>query len=282
MPSLRTFLVLGRVSNLPTVWSNCLAAWLIAEAGPWHRFVLLCLGATLLYVGGMFLNDAFDENFDRLHRRNRPIPSGQISAGLVWAIGLGLMVVGYGAVAALGVAPALFGALLVVAILLYNWLHKMIALSPLLMAACRFFLFLLAASATRYGLNGFAIWGAVVLAGYIVGLSYVARRESLPGALSLWPLLFLGSPILLCFLANDGPYRLGAAALCVAFAAWTAYPLSYLFRGPGRNVGYCVSGLLAGIALTDALVVGLHLWATPVFVGLFLLALLAQRFVPAT
>ena len=28
MASFRTFLTLGRVSNLPTVWSNCLAGWL--------------------------------------------------------------------------------------------------------------------------------------------------------------------------------------------------------------------------------------------------------------
>ena len=30
---LRTLLVLGRASNLPTVWSNCLAGWLLGEGG---------------------------------------------------------------------------------------------------------------------------------------------------------------------------------------------------------------------------------------------------------
>lgn len=282
MPPLRTLLVLGRVSNLPTVWSNCLAAWLVADGGSWGRFLLLNLGATLLYIGGMFLNDAFDESFDRLHRRNRPIPNGDIKASTVWSLGFGMLGAGYLCVSLLGTDSALLGALLVAAILLYNWLHKMVAVSPVLMAACRFFLFLLAASATRFGLNGAAIWGALVLACYIVGLSYVARRESLPGALSLWPLLFLAAPAILCLLTNDGSYRAGAVVLVAGFIVWTTHPLSYLFRSSDRNIGYCVSGLLAGIALTDALVAGWDPWTTPVFVALFVMALVFQRFVPAT
>ena len=48
---LRVLLVVGRVSNLPTVWSNSLAAWLLGGGGAWGRFGLLCAGATLLYTG---------------------------------------------------------------------------------------------------------------------------------------------------------------------------------------------------------------------------------------
>src|SRR5919106_1715629 len=91
---LRTLLVLGRASNLPTVWSNCLAGWALAGGLPLTgdfrqmidepvRFLILCLGASLLYIGGMYLNDAFDADFDRQHRRERPIPSGAIGAGAV-------------------------------------------------------------------------------------------------------------------------------------------------------------------------------------------------------
>src|SRR5947199_6025840 len=83
-PYWRTLLDLGRVSNLPTVWSNCLAGWLLGGGGPAWRFALLCFGATCLYVGGMYLNDAFDVEFDREFRRDRPIPSGAISLQAVW------------------------------------------------------------------------------------------------------------------------------------------------------------------------------------------------------
>ncbi len=83
-PHWQTLLVLGRVSNLPTVWSNCLAGWLLGGGGHGLDFLILLLGASLLYVGGMFLNDAFDQEFDRVSRRERPIPSGQIDAAEVW------------------------------------------------------------------------------------------------------------------------------------------------------------------------------------------------------
>src|SRR5258706_13541584 len=87
MSKLRALLVLGRVSNLPTVWSNCLAAWLLGGDGGWSMLVWICAAATLVYSGGMYLNDAFDVEFDRAYRRERPIPSGAISPGAVWAVG---------------------------------------------------------------------------------------------------------------------------------------------------------------------------------------------------
>jgi 4-hydroxybenzoate polyprenyltransferase len=76
----RVMLVLGRVSNLPTVWSNCLAGWVLAGGGIQNELLVFCAGATFLYLGGMFLNDAFDTDFDRRHRPERPIVSGQIGA----------------------------------------------------------------------------------------------------------------------------------------------------------------------------------------------------------
>src|SRR5689334_25098030 len=75
---LRSLLLLGRVSNLPTVWSNCLAGWMLSEGGSWGRFALLGFAATCLYVGGMYLNDAFDSQVDRQHRPERPVRSKAI------------------------------------------------------------------------------------------------------------------------------------------------------------------------------------------------------------
>ena len=101
-PQLRTLLVLGRVSNLPTVWSNCLAAWWLGGGGRWERFAVLCAGASLLYTAGMFLNDAFDADFDRRYRAERPIPSGQISPRAVWSMAWACLLVGWLAIVALG------------------------------------------------------------------------------------------------------------------------------------------------------------------------------------
>jgi len=93
-PQLRTLLVLGRVSNLPTVWSNCLAGWWLGGGGNYWKLPFLLLGVSLLYTGGMFLNDAFDEDFDRQRRTERPIPSGKISTGRVWQLGFGQLALG--------------------------------------------------------------------------------------------------------------------------------------------------------------------------------------------
>ena len=74
--SLRALLVLSRVSHLPTVWSNCLAGWWLGGGGNFAKLPLLFLGVSALYTGGMFLNDAFDADFDRQRRNNvqyRPV-----------------------------------------------------------------------------------------------------------------------------------------------------------------------------------------------------------------
>ena len=83
---------LGRVSNLPTIWSNTLAGVALAGGQLWTVSTLwLAIGLSLLYTAGMFLNDAFDRDIDALERPERPIPAGLVSANTVFAAGFGLM-----------------------------------------------------------------------------------------------------------------------------------------------------------------------------------------------
>ena len=283
MATLRTLLILGRVSNLPTVWSNCLAGWLLAGGVFSDSFVLLCFGATCLYLGGMYLNDAFDAQFDAQHRPERPIPSAAIRVEMVWGLGFAWMGVGLACLFLFGQVTIILGLLLALSILVYDAVHKMFAFSPVLMAACRFFLLLTASSIPEGGVNGLAVWSALVLAGYIVGLSYIAKRETGTGALSFWPLLFLGAPILLAMIVNRGENSSRAALLGVVLAVWAVRCLRWAVWSPPLNIGRAVAGLLAGIPLVDWLAVweGDALTAL-LFAGLFGLALLFQRFVPAT
>ena len=102
LAGLRTLLVLGRVSNLPTVWSNCLAGWWLGGAGKLTGLPFLFSGATLLYIGGMFLNDACDVEFDNQHRVSRPIPSGNIRLKTVWLLGAAWLILGCACLFALG------------------------------------------------------------------------------------------------------------------------------------------------------------------------------------
>ena len=56
MSSVKAYLDLCRVSNLPTVWTNVLAALLLAEGEfVWSHVTLLALSLSLLYSGGMCL-----------------------------------------------------------------------------------------------------------------------------------------------------------------------------------------------------------------------------------
>lgn len=280
---LRTLLVLGRVSNLPTVWSNCLAAWFLGGGGPWRQFGLLCVSATCLYIAGMYLNDAFDVEFDREHRKERPIPSGAIESEHVWFWGVAWLILGLVSAAFLGKVSAMFAVALALSIVVYDAFHKMITFSPVLMAACRFFLYLLAGSTALEGNTGLTVWSAVVLGAYIVGLSYIARTESLHGPLRFWPCCFLAAPIVLGLIVNNGDYRVRGLLLSLVLAIWIGRCLLSIFSGSQRNVGRTVSGLLAGIVLVDLLAVG---GATPglaaFLVLLFAAALLFQKFIPAT
>lgn len=279
----RALLILGRVSNLPTVWSNCLTGWWLGGGGPWASLLQLMAGASALYTGGMYLNDAFDADFDRLHRKSRPIPSGVISVRQVWVFGISWLVIGLALLCPQGAKPALLSLLLVGAILLYDAIHKMVAFSPVLMAICRFLLILLAASFGQLEIGGLAIWTGLVLAGYIIGLSYIARRESSQGVIQFWPLIPIAAPFVLAFIVNAGPYRDTARILALVLGLWILKSLKPLWMSSHRNLGQVVSHLLAGICLVDLLAVadvpkGIGL----IFLGFFGLALLLQRFVPAT
>lgn len=283
MASLRTLLVLGRVSNLPTVWSNCLAGWLLGGGGEWDRFAWLCTGATLVYVGGMFLNDAFDAAFDRQHRRERPIPSGAISREAVWLLSALLLAGGTGMLVWLGREPAILALQLLVCVVLYDAFHKSLGWSPVLMAGCRFFLLLTAAATGARGVDGLSLWSATALGCYIIGLSYLARRESAPGLIRYWPLLFLGAPLVLAFIVNDGYFREKALLASAIVALWALRCLRPTFWQSPPDIGKTVSGLLAGICLVDLLAVANQPPQVSVgFLVCFLLALLLQRFVPAT
>ena len=155
------------------------------------------------------------------------------------------------------------------------------------MATCRFFLILLAASAAEGGVTGgtsLGIWSALVLAAYIVGLSYLARNESTRAPLRYWPCVLLTAPVVLALVVNQGWFQQRGFLLSVLYVLWTILCLRHAFWVLQPNIGRSVSGLLAGIVLIDFLAVGGGgtLAVAFIFSGLFVLALIFQRFIPAT
>jgi 4-hydroxybenzoate polyprenyltransferase len=280
----RTLLVLGRVSNLPTVWSNCLAAWLLAGGSYGSKFALLLASGSCLYLGGMVLNDACDVEFDRRHRTERPIPSGRISRRAAWAWAIGGLLAG--ALLAVPMGGRALGCALVLltAIVAYDLWHKRHPCVLGLVAGCRFLLYLLAGIAAVGTASPRLLTAAGGLAAYVLGISLLARHESGMSRPSKWPLVLLALPVVTAGLnTSAGAFGVTIFAM-VLFIAWLVATLGPLWRAKPQT-GRGISWLLAGLVLADGLQVSTvqPSWTQAVVLtGLFGLTLLLQRRIPAT
>jgi len=108
--SWRAWAELLRISNLPTILSDCAVGLCMAMAayslwqGPASAMDLLqdnpwliagvCVGMCMLYLGGMVLNGIVDRHIDALERPSRPIPSGRIPLRVAWTVAVVLMLGG--------------------------------------------------------------------------------------------------------------------------------------------------------------------------------------------
>jgi 4-hydroxybenzoate polyprenyltransferase len=253
VPRLSTLLRLGRVSNLPTVWTNVVAGSVIAGGyDKPDRMAMTALAMTAFYVGGMFLNDFFDREVDARERPGRPIHAGEINAGTVAAIGFALLAAGVLLMAPFGLLPLLLGLALAGMIVLYDVWHKGNPLSPLIMGACRALVYLGAGAVVAGEVSiGLGI-AALVLASHVAGLTFAAKRENLDGVEHLWPLLLLALPLIMAFPAEELPAAIAFALLLGA----DGFAVSLLVRRPAPGaVIRAVSILIAAICLVDAVAV---------------------------
>ncbi len=277
----RAFLDLGRISNLPTVWSNVVGAWFVAGGNASFAILPTALAASLIYYGGMALNDVWDAGWDARHGKERPIPRGSISRqAAAWAASLS-MLAGAAGLLVLGANPLWVPALLL-AILSYNALHKRWTGSIWLMGACRFFLFICVASIpSRYLALEVWLW-ALSLLGYVAGITLAARGEDTGHPVAKDARILLGLPVILGLAMtpwSDAP--LFRAFFALLFAAWIVLAYRNL-RGP-RRIGGFVSALLAGMVFIDALAaVGQSPLAAFVCLALLPVTLLMQRVIAAT
>jgi 4-hydroxybenzoate polyprenyltransferase len=280
---LRTALQLGRVSNLPTVWTNVLAgAALSGGLLSWPAILATLIAMSLMYVGGMYLNDAFDAEIDARERPDRPIPSGRVSRGTVMRVGFGMLGLGIFVLAVVSLAAAVVGLLLAGAIVFYNWHHKGNPLSPLVMGICRMLVYVGAGYALTSSPDLALLLAALVAVGYLIGLTYIAKQETLSRVENLWPLLFLAVPVI--YMAQSLTRGALPTLLLIAFAGWIVYGLSFLFRSEGRSIPRAVVSLIAGISLLDALFLATAQGPALALVAVlcFALTLALQRWIKGT
>jgi 4-hydroxybenzoate polyprenyltransferase len=289
--NLRAALRLGRVSNLPTIWTDVVAGIVLSGAAiATASTLLLMLSLSLFYVAGMFLNDAFDREFDRRDRSHRPIPAGEAPAKAVFTYGFALLAAGFVILAvtacvttgSTGWRAVAAGALLGGVIILYDAWHKANPVGPILMGLCRFLVYIVAGLAVAGTIPSRLLLAAIVCLCYLIGLTYIAKQEGFRRIGNLWPLLFLAVPF-----AYGAPYAVqgGAAlALYVLLLAAVGVALLLIFALNSPDIPHAVMLLIAGICVLDGLFMAAHdqTLLAVASVAAFPLTLGLQRFVPGT
>lgn len=280
----------GRVSNLPTVWSNLLLGFVIAGACDIAALVLLCLAGSLLYVGGCFLGDARDVAFDIKHRPSRPIPSGVLSERGVWLAGAAILITG-----ALGfffLSPAIstffYGAFpLFLVILCYALFHKVSpAIGLPLIGACRGLLLwsaYLCFSSSPFQAPLHILLCCCGLTLYTICFASVARFESSDKKITFSALLKI---LMLCcaflpllFTWKSDVQLLPSLLAVLLYSLW----LLFAFRKLPEYKGAYVSACLSGFSLLDCVYISAFGFpSTLICLALFILAHILQKISPAT
>ncbi|MFK7856691.1 MAG: UbiA family prenyltransferase [Granulosicoccus sp.] len=253
--TLDTALTLGRVSNLPTVWTNALAGIILAGGGIFGtQSAALLFAMSLAYIGGMFLNDAFDHEIDSIQRPERPIPAGLVSARDVYIAGFAMLFLSVALIhlASPGNPAATVSALALVSlIILYNCWHKENPISPLLMGLCRMMVYICCGLVVSNEISMLLAIGSLITLSYLIGLTYTAKQEHFGRISKLWPLAFLSAPILMgIYVATDYPSILFVVAI---LAVWIAHCLSRILRRQAGDIPVAVVRLIAGISIIDTL-----------------------------
>ncbi len=303
-PFIKACLATGRVSNLPTVWSTTVVAYFLSSACFCHSneslwmIIALCLANALFYVGGCFMGDAIDADYDRKHRPNRPIPSGVLNVSKVMATGASMMGLAYILICLLYPDTSTRTAMtaMVACICTYAiWHKKKPQLALPLMSSCRALLVIFSATAgisqhpenLTSSIAITVIFFSLSMFVYTYVFASVARHEHKANVTS--PVRLLASIVFVlpfaalisnynCFISLHCSIAFTLIAL-VTYWLWQLVSFQLLKKS---KIGY-VSYSLAGFCLIDAIYASFH---SPALVGLtfifFACALGLQKISSAT
>jgi 4-hydroxybenzoate polyprenyltransferase len=173
-------LALARVSNLPTIWMNVLAALVLSGAAlRAESFLLLAASLSAFYCAGMCLNDLFDREHDARHQPFRPIPSGRVSVDHARAMALALVLAAEGLLLLAPHPSSLAAGLVLLALILaYDRFHKQLPATALLMGGCRAMAFFVPAWAVTGRLAAGVLLAVSVQFAYTLLVTLVSRAEA--------------------------------------------------------------------------------------------------------
>lgn len=287
---MRAYLQLARAPNLFTAASNVVAGFTLMAAVDdaqfdrihWDRLLVLALISVALYASGSIFNDCLDVEHDRRFRPERPIPSGEVSLGRAYLLGLLLAFGALGASMFLGPNSVLVTGMLITAIWLYNGVMKRFMIpGALSMGLCRSLNMVL-------GMSTGASMGALVAPGsrelllapaflgaYTVIVTAASHYEDKPaGGAGRWVLFgaAAGIPVVLTGVAVavvDGWFSwLLILGMIVGSAALFIVTLTKVsFEAVRRAIGLSIVMM---IVLDAAIILGVR--NAPIWLGLVVLA----------
>ena len=266
--------ILACCAVLPTVWSNCLAGLWLAQGVPVERWadffrsldlmrgLLVLLGTSVVFVGWALRRE------DEARRR---LP------GLVLLLAGGLLI------GLAGRTPAILAIVLLATVAAALTLPRTSLLAPIFQGLARLAVYLAAAATLSTGINGWAIWGGVVMAAFVAGSGYIVRQQELGQRLEFPPWLLLAAPLVLAWVMNNGPARQPALLLGFVLLLWLARSGQRLFRPRSHEPSRAAVELIPALVLVD----WLALADAPrtsgfIFLPLFALALVGQRLTSRT
>ena len=223
----RAYLLLARISNLPTVWTNVLAAHVAAGAAL-GTVPAAAAAVSCLYMGGMFLNDVCDAKHDAVSRADRPIPNGDVAFSEALFIGIGLLALGMVVLASFlpHPVPAVgWGSALVAAIAIYDLSHKGNWYGPIVMGLCRALVYG-AVAAGAAGAVGMPVFiAAAIMWAYVIVLTVVAKAADLGRAVP-WLLagICLIDAVLIAFLGSPPLGGIAAAGFVLTLLLQRVVP----------------------------------------------------------
>ena len=245
---------LCRVSNLPTVISNCVAGSLVAEGILGLDLIFVLIGASLVYSGGMVMNDAVDFRYDKKFKKDRPIVSSKISLFSSWQLAV-LFLVSGSVFLGIGSTSYFWVAVLIISIIFYNVFHKKFGITIYVMGFCRSLLYFIAGYTLSLS-NSVILWG-LALGLYTAGITLVARGEDTDQKVKMIGIILLTAPVFLsiyCSLVSLNlivPIIFSSSALIVLIL----YSLRIInSENPGK-IGKAVSLLIAGMCIVDSMAV---------------------------
>ncbi|MFQ5970322.1 MAG: UbiA family prenyltransferase [Nitrososphaerales archaeon] len=176
--SIINYLELTRISGIFTAVSNISLGYMLSyhQEIQFSSLLHLITISSLLYCGGMALNDFFDYRTDTTEHPKRVIPSGRIKRKNAGIFGFSVLILAcilalYSGITSLGIA-----ALISVLIVVYNRFSKeILVVGALNMASIRFFNVMLGSSTE--GINELALLAALALFTFVFGITMISRKE---------------------------------------------------------------------------------------------------------